>query len=426
MKTKKNLLCFLLAMMLIHPKEEALLANTGENVLTDYVSAFKDTISHLKENSDNKFLKLHCQSILDVINAKYELSVSDSEFIKKTYVAFNKSSDPSNAKNLSTYLKRERPFIFAWVSPTDGEISLTKFKPPKNWDPEKEYPLYIELHGLWSVASNTIEFMTNPYLNSPSHSFAYEDGYLLAPWGRGNLWYEGISETDIWECIDFLKENVKVDPSRMYLNGHSMGGYGAWYIASRSFETWAAMGIHAGALEYKFGNVNPSVAESFKNLPIYFVCGTQDELLEFNQIAYQMLSDAGNTNLKFVTFEGGHEYIQTNVENMYLWMKKFINPTPVNIDANNNYFTSLSQFITTYPNPAKDKVTVAYKAASKSYIKLEVVDMYGRTIKLLFHGEQAKGEYKVSFSVSNLNEGIYFLCMRQESNFYKDYLVVTK
>jgi hypothetical protein len=426
MKTKGNIACFLLAMMLIHPKEEALLAKTSENVITDYVSAFKDTIEHLKKTSDNKYFQLHCQSILDVINEKDELSPNDSAFIKSAYEAFNNSTDKSNAKQLSTYLKRERPFIFEWVSPTDGETSLTKFKPPKNWDPEKEYPLYIELHSLWSVASNTIEFMTYPYLNNPSGSFAYEDGYLLAPWGRGNFWYEGISETDIWECIDFLKEIVKVDPARMYLNGHSMGGYGAWYIASRSFDTWAALGIHAGALWYNSSLVNSSVAALFRDLPTYFVCGTQDGLLDINQTAYQLLSNEGNTNIKFVTFEGGHDYVQANVENMYLWMKGFVNPSPVKIDVSNNHFTSMSKLITTYPNPAEDKVTVAYKVTDKSYIKLEVVDMYGRTIRLLFQGEKPQGEHKVTFSVSNLNEGFYFICIRQGRNFYKNNLIVIK
>ena len=49
------------------------------------------------------------------------------------------------------------------------------------------------------------------------------------------------------------QELVRVDPSRQYLCGHSMGGYGAWRIARSSPETWAALGIHAGALGYDGG-----------------------------------------------------------------------------------------------------------------------------------------------------------------------------
>ncbi len=49
-----------------------------------------------------------------------------------------------------------------------------------------------------------------------------------------------------------------------------------------------------------------------------------DGLLKINQTAYNYLQDAGNPNLKFVTFNGGHEYLEENVLNMYLWMKQFV------------------------------------------------------------------------------------------------------
>ena len=241
------------------------------------------------------FLRLHCTSIVSVIDSKSSFTTQDSTFLENTYNAFNNQSDPSNAKELSTYIKRQRPFILSWVSPTDGAVSFSWLNPPKNWNPENEYPLYIQLHGLWSVASNSIEYMTYPFLGGASNDSSFEDGYLLSPWGRGNLWYQGISETDIWECMDALENIVQVDPARKYLSGHSMGGYGAWSIASKSPGTWAALGIHAGALWYNNANlVTAGVAEVLKDVPTYFVCGTNDDLLEINQTAYNLLEDAGN------------------------------------------------------------------------------------------------------------------------------------
>src|SRR5512147_880258 len=128
--------------------------------------------------------------------------------------------------------------------------------------------MYIELHGLWSVADPPIEYMTYPFRQGASSSYAWEDGYLLSPWGRGNLWYQGISETDILECMSALEEEFSVDPKRRYLCGHSMGGYGAWSIASKYPETWAALGIHAGALWYDNSSlVNESVASVLADVP---------------------------------------------------------------------------------------------------------------------------------------------------------------
>jgi hypothetical protein len=269
-----------------------------------------------------------------VIGSKSSFTTRDSAFLENTYHAFNNQNDTSSAKELSTYIKRQRPFILSWVSPTDGSVSFSWLSPPKNWNPENKYPLYIQLHGLWSVASNSIEYMTYPFLAAASGSNSFEDGYLLSPWGRGNLWYQGISETDIWECIAALEDIVTIDSTRKYLSGHSMGGYGAWRIASKSPYTWAALGIHAGALWYNGSNlVNSTVAKALKYVPTYFVCGTIDALLSINQVAYNLLEDVGNQHLKFTTFVGGHEYIEENVENMYLWMRNFVNEDMSAVEA---------------------------------------------------------------------------------------------
>jgi predicted esterase len=102
-----------------------------------------------------------------------------------------------------------------------------------------------------------------------------------------------------------------------------MGGYGAWHIALRSADTWAALGIHAGALGYDAHELDASVATALRDLPTYFVVGTSDGLLGVNQVAYTLLQDAGNPNLAFVTFPGGHDYRPSDVEAMYEWLRRF-------------------------------------------------------------------------------------------------------
>ena len=172
------------------------------------------------------------------------------------------------------------------------------------------------------MAQDRIPYLAYPF-SHPGTSYAFEDGYLVSPWGRGNLWYRGIAETDIWEGMAAVKALVRVNESRQYLCGHSMGGYGAWHIAHRSADTWAALGVHAGALQYDAGELNASVAAELRDLPTYFVVGTSDGLLGVNQGAYTLLQNAGNPNLAFVTFPGGHDYRQVDVEAMYLWLRRF-------------------------------------------------------------------------------------------------------
>jgi hypothetical protein len=380
--------------------------------ITDYVEALKDSLVSLSGKPGNDFFRMHCNSMLAVINSKYSLSAADSVFLKNTFSAFFYRSNPANATKMPTYLLRQRPLIISWVSPTDGAVSFSWLTLPKDWNPENKYPLYVNLHGLWSVAANSIEYMTYPYLQSPSNSTAFEDGYLLSPWGRGNYWYKGIAETDIWECMAALENIALVDPERKYLSGHSMGGYGAWSIAGKSADTWAALGIMAGAFWYYPYLLEDSIAQAMKDLPTYFVCGTQDGLLEVNQTAFQLLKDAGNRDLQFITFSGGHEYLDQNVRNMYLWMRQYVK-RGLATEINHVDGTPPSGLkIRCSPNPVSTSSNIVCSGSNNSIIDISIYDLCGRHIEDVAQGMRISGEQNINYDASDLKSGIYLVQMK--------------
>jgi len=280
------------------------------------------TLQTLSEESDDALFRRHFDSILQVLEAGDHGSSADDQAVRALRVAFTDAATPHSPRLRESYLDRSRPLIVSWVSPTDGQVSFAWLTLPARWDPELEYPLYVQLHGFWDVAQDRIPYLAYPFSN-PGTSSAFEDGYLVSPWGRGNLWYRGIAETDIGEGMATVKALVRVNERRQYLCGHSMGGYGAWHIAHGSAETWAALGIHAGALSYSPGELGDSVAAALRDLPTYFVVGSSDSLFDVNEFAFTLLQDAGNPDLAFVTFPGGHDYRQSDVEAMYLWMRRF-------------------------------------------------------------------------------------------------------
>jgi hypothetical protein len=288
----------------------------------DYRAGLQTALQTLADQAADPFLRRHFTSIVQVVQAGDRRWPSDDQGIQELYLAFTQASLAHSPRLRESYLDRSRPLILSWTSPTDGAVSFAWLTLPARWDPELAYPLYVQLHGLWEVAQDRIPYLAYPY-SHPGTSYAFEDGYLVSPWGRGNQWYRGISETDIWEGMAALKALVRVDENRQYLCGHSMGGYGAWHIAHRSADTWAGLGIHAGALQYAPAEVDASVATALREVPTYFVVGTTDGLLTVNQQAYALMQGAGNPNLAFVTFPGGHDYRQTDVEGMYLWLRKF-------------------------------------------------------------------------------------------------------
>jgi len=378
-----------------------------------YINAFKDTLLELSEKTDNEFFKIHCKSMVDVINSNTYFSSNDLNFIKNTFFAFNNNNDYANAKKLSTYLERKRPFIIAWKSPTDGHISFSWLTLPKFWDPNKRYPLYVQLHGLWGVASNPIEYMTYPYLSPASSSYAFEDGFLLSPWGRGNMWYQGISETDIWECIDALEKHADIDPTRKYLCGHSMGGYGTWHIAQNSPQVWAAIGLHAAALGFSQWDVRPEAVDKMKNVPVYFVCGNTDGLLSLNQYLFELIRNSGNSNILFVTFAGGHDYRQIDVEKMYLWMHRYVNTKVTDIPEIKTNSSPIK--LCAFPNPFNTKTQIKYSLPKSSKVKLEILNNQGYIVdEIITDIYQAAGDYEICWIPENLPDGLYYYCLSTE------------
>jgi dienelactone hydrolase len=394
-----------------------------KNTSIDKVQALKDTLNEMWKRSTNDLFTNHCESFLNVIDAQTELTTNDNNLLSATYDAFC-STGEGDIRDLDSYLNRQRSFVIAWQSTTDYNISFATLKLPKDWDPETAYPVYIQLHGLWNVADSPIDYMTYSFRNGPSTTYAYEDGYMLNPWGRGNFWYEGISETDIWECKAELERLVKIDLTRQYITGHSMGGYGAWYIASRSAETWAGLGIYAGALWYDDEKLlEDEVIQQLKDMPTYFVCGTNDGLLDVDQRAYDLLNQAGNMNTKFVTFEGGHEFLSANAENMYMWLKDFTNEDITDINAP---FALNAKILDCFPNPFSSSTNIQFNLENIGFVTLSIYNSEGRLIENLINKYLPMGFYSEKYSPSPSIPGLYLCVIKIDGKQYQQKMIVVR
>jgi predicted peptidase len=80
-----------------------------------------------------------------------------------------------------------------------------------------------------------------------------------------------LSETDVMNVLALVMEEYPVDPSRVYLMGHSMGGMGAWYLGQKYAEKWAGIGVLSGS----FGYVDYP-AGRLKGIPLIIGAGSMD------------------------------------------------------------------------------------------------------------------------------------------------------
>jgi hypothetical protein len=371
-------------------------------VRANVVPEIKDMLGRMALASENEFFRNHCRSIISVLEAVPRPTGGDSLLLEGLYTAFSDTSVPWNAGRLSSYLERKRPFILSWTSPSDGAVSLAWLIPPENWNPERSYPLYVRLHGLSDIYGSRIQYLTR-YLG-PQLVFegTFEDGYTLLPWGRGNLWYQGIAETDVWDCIGAAEARIHVDSARKYLTGMSMGGYGAWKIGAKSPETWAALGIYAAALWYGgSGVMNADVIGNLKHVPVFFICGTADGLLAENQLAFQLLGDAGDPDLEFETFAGGHESRLENWQTMYAWIRNFSKDTTESVDRHDPSRPVHAGLIGNYPNPFNSGTVLRYELRIQSDVELTIHDPAGRKIRSISRSSEKPGEHEIRWDGRN-------------------------
>jgi predicted peptidase len=80
------------------------------------------------------------------------------------------------------------------------------------------------------------------------------------------------SEEDVVSALRDAQGEYRIDAERIYLTGNSMGGVGAFYIASKYPELFAAVAPIAGEGEGEW-------AEAYENLPFWVFHGRRDEIV---------------------------------------------------------------------------------------------------------------------------------------------------
>jgi predicted esterase len=167
--------------------------------------------------------------------------------------------------------------------PLEGanEIMPYRVYVPKAYTGAVATPLVIALHGL---GANEDSFF-DQYSKLPPQ-LAEKHGFLMAaPLGyRVDGFYGSTimgggdaaskrrveySEKDVLEVLRLMKAHYKVDESRIYLIGHSMGAIGTWALGSKHPDIWAALVPFSGT-------GSPMLAERMKGIPQFVVHGDTD------------------------------------------------------------------------------------------------------------------------------------------------------
>ncbi len=174
----------------------------------------------------------------------------------------------------------------------------------KNLSAETKYPLVLALHGKSPNTENGRQVAGWMKSFTKSENYAARPCFIVAPMsaqpeaGQGMGW-NGKELEQVIKLVKALTKDLPVDPKRVYIVGHSMGGFGTCHVMGSEPRLFAAAIPVAGS--------SAGDASELTRKPVWLFHATDDDLVPVagaRDFAEQM---KGNKQFKFTESPtGGH------------------------------------------------------------------------------------------------------------------------
>lgn len=189
-------------------------------------------------------------------------------------------------------------------------------------EPQKKWPLLIFLHGAGERGSdlNKVKVHGPPKIADKDPAFPFILASPQCPEGKN--W----DTQPVMELLEHLTKSTRVDTTRIYLTGLSMGGYGSWTLASRHPDRFAAVVPICGG----GSSIDPKIAggkhlEALKTLPIWAFHGARDTVVVpgESERMVEEFKKRGCQDIKLTIYpEAGHDSWTATYSNpqLYEWL----------------------------------------------------------------------------------------------------------
>ncbi len=195
--------------------------------------------------------------------------------------------------------------------------------------------LFISMHGGGGAPA---QLNDSQWRNQVALAKAYratEGVYIAprAPTDTWNLWHEAHMDALFDRLIEDCVALEGVNPDRVFLLGYSAGGDGAYQLAPRMSDRWAAVSMMAG-------HPNETSPRGLRNVPFSIQVGEKDGAYKRNTIAADWAeklaelrkADMGGYEHFVEVHKGKGHWMDTEDRKAIPWMEKFTrNPLPERI-----------------------------------------------------------------------------------------------
>ncbi len=160
-------------------------------------------------------------------------------------------------------------------------------------DPQQRWPLVLFLHGSSEQGDNPEDLVAHglPQMLTSTLDFP---AIVLSPQAPDDMVWWGAELDRVSALLDHVQAHYAVDAKRIYLTGLSMGGFGAWALAMRNPQRYAALVPVAGGWDSERDIVPRNVCD-IKAMPIWVFHGAQDDIVlpKKSQLMVEALKKCG-------------------------------------------------------------------------------------------------------------------------------------
>ena len=203
----------------------------------------------------------------------------------------------------------------------DGQFIEYLLYLPEDYDGSKSMPFMLFLHGRGESNGplSLVKKWGPPRLVDEGRKLPYIIASPQCP-EEPHRWGDLRQQVKLVLLIRHLEKTLKIDKTRMYLTGLSMGGFGSWTLATHWPEKFAAVAPICG-------KGNPDEAAKLKDVPIWVWHGTKDEAVPFKHSEDMVtgIRKAGGRRVRFTVLdEIGHNSWSAaySTPELYSWFNR--------------------------------------------------------------------------------------------------------
>ena len=183
---------------------------------------------------------------------RYEtkLATNDVALLKKALTRGQQRADALLA-NTQPWAARKGKVLRGFVSTVDGSTQPYGVIIPARYDASKPMRLDVVLHGSSKpVGMSELKFGARFDEGDDAAKSAPDVDFIeLHPLGRVENCYRWAGETDVFEAIEAVCRNYKIDRDRIVLRGMSMGASGTWHLGLKHPSRFVALGPYCGYVD---------------------------------------------------------------------------------------------------------------------------------------------------------------------------------